>query len=268
MKKAILVVSFGTTFKETLKLTIDKIEERIREKFSDYEVRRAFTAHKIIKKLKERDGIHIDTPEEALEKLRLEGYEEVILQPLHIIPGEEYEYVKLVVEGFKNLNAFNKIELGRPVLCFPGCEELIEDYDIFVKAIKGIIAKDKTVVFMGHGSIHYSNICYSYLQKVFFNNGYKNVFIGTFEGYPTIDNIVRKLKLENVREVVLIPLMLVAGKHAINDMSSIEEDSWKSILEREGINCEVYLHGLGEIKEFQDIYIDHISDVVEVDRKK
>lgn len=263
MKKAILVVSFGTTYKETLKLTIEKIEERIREKFSEYEVRRAFTAHIIIKKLKKRDGIHIDTPEEALEKLREEGYEEVILQPLHIIPGAEYDYVKLVVERFKNLNAFKSIELGRPVLYFQGYEQLPEDYDIFVEAIKGIVRKDKTVVFMGHGSSHYSNACYSCLQSIFFDKGYKNVYIGTVEGYPTIENIVMRLKADNIKEVVLMPLMLVAGDHAINDMASNEEDSWKSILEREGINSEIYLHGLGEVKEFQDIYIEHISDVVE-----
>jgi len=50
MKKAILVVSFGTTYKDTLKLTIEKIEDEIRERFKEYHVMRAFTAHKKDKK--------------------------------------------------------------------------------------------------------------------------------------------------------------------------------------------------------------------------
>ena len=40
--------------------------------------------------------------------------------------------------------------------------------------------------------------------------------------------------------VDLLPFMLVAGDHAINDMASDEEDSWKSILEKEGFKERVY----------------------------
>lgn len=264
MKKAILVVSFGTTHKDTLELTIEKIEKRIKRTFPKYEMRRAFTAHMIIKILKDRDGIVTDTPEEALEKLKLEGFEEVIVQPLHIIPGAEFDYIKLVVDEYKRKGVFKKISLGRPALYFQEVEEeLPDDYKIFVEAVDEVIPKDKAVVFMGHGSSHPANACYGCLQSVLLDLDKEKIYIGTVEGYPTIETIIRRLKKDNVKEVVLVPLMLVAGDHAKNDMASDEEDSWKCILESNGINSEVYLHGLGEIEKFQDIYLNHIKDVIE-----
>ena len=137
-KKAILAVSFGTTHKDTMEKTINKIEDRIREEFSDYEVRRAFTAHIVLKVLRTRDGIIENNPEEALEKLKHEGYEEVIVQPLHIIPGEEYDYIKHVVDNFRRDGVFKKILLGRPALYFKGEQNLPDDYGIFVDSIKEI----------------------------------------------------------------------------------------------------------------------------------
>lgn len=264
MKKAILVVSFGTTHDDTMKLTIGRIEDRIRKEFPDYEIRRAFTAHIIINVLKKRDGIHVDTPEEALEKLKNEGYDEVFMQPLHVIPGTEFDYIKLIAHQHTHMGTFKKIRVGRPALYFKGIdEEAPDDYQIVIDAIKGTINKEDNFIFMGHGTMHFANACYSCLQNVLEDNGYDNVFIGNVEGYPTIDGVVDWVKKKNIEEVTLMPLMLVAGEHAKNDMASDDEDSWKSILEELGVKVNIHLHGLGEIKEFQDIYINHLSDIIE-----
>jgi sirohydrochlorin cobaltochelatase len=83
------------------------------------------------------------------------------------------------------------------------------------------------------------------------------------EGYPTLQDVIRKLKEDKINEVTLVPLMVVAGDHAKNDMASDEEDSWKMILQNQGIKVNIYLHGLGEIPKFQEIYLDHIRDVIE-----
>ena len=56
MKKAILVVSFGTSYLDTLEKTIKKAEKQIRDNFIEYDIYRAFSSHKIIKKLKEKKG--------------------------------------------------------------------------------------------------------------------------------------------------------------------------------------------------------------------
>ena len=266
MKRAILVVSFGTTHEDTRKVTIDAIEERIKNTFVDYDIRRAFTSHIILKVLKNRDNLHVDTPEEALKKLKNEGYTEVIVQPLHVIPGVEYDYINNVVNLYKANNTFENIVVGRPLICFKGEEEHVpDDYSIMVDALTEQLTKmsqESTVILMGHGTNHIANAVYCCFESVLRDRGFKNVHVATVEGYPTLDRVIPNIIDEIGADIILMPLMLVAGDHAKNDMAGEDEDSWKSILEAKGFKVKVHLHGLGENSEIQDIYIQHIKDVI------
>lgn len=260
LKKGILVVSFGTSYEETRKVTIEAIEDRIRENYKEYEIRRAFTSCMIINKLKNRDNIHIDNPEEALEKMAKEGFKEVIVQSLHVIPGDEYDEIKIAVHRFKNRNLFKKLILGRPLLY------RIEDYFNVVEALKSQIPEtreDSAVLFMGHGSVHHSNSCYSQFKYVLNESGLKNVFLANIEGFPEIDVIIPKLKERNIKEVTLMPFMIVAGDHVTNDMAGEDDGSWKNILQREGFKVNIYFHGLGENKGIQDMYTQYVQDCID-----
>lgn len=264
-KKAILVVSFGTTYGETRKLTIEAVENKIRATFPDYEVRSAFTSRIVIKKLAERDGIQIDTEKQALEKLKNEGYTEVIVQPLHIEAGEEYEKVSRVVAHYAHSKAFTKISLGRPVLYYSGQEDKSDDYTIAIEAIQTQLPKlgrYDAVAMMGHGGVHPSNAAYSALQMKMQDAGLKNVFVFTVEGYPTVENVIKKCKEQKIKKITLMPFMVVAGDHATNDMAGDEEDSFKSQLLRAGFKVDTYLHGLGENPAIQDIYVQHVKDAI------
>ncbi len=257
LKKGILVVSFGTSILNTFETCIESTENRIKECFPEYEIRRAFTSYMIIKKLKEENRIFIDTVEEALEKMKADGFTEVYVQPLHIMPGDEYD--KIIRGVNKYINDFSKLVCGRPILYREN------DYTIAVKALKSQLAsmdKNNAVVLMGHGSTHPANSSYALLQFILNDEGLNNVYVGTVEGYPTLENIIPKIKEDNINEVTLMPFMLVAGDHAVNDMAGEEEDSWKNQLESEGFKVNVYLHGLGENKNFQDIYVQHIKDCI------
>ena len=260
MKKAILVVSFGTSYLEPLKNSIENVENKIRNQFKDYDVHRAFTSHMIIKKLEIVHGLIVEKPEELLERLYIEGYEEVIIQPLHIIPGEEFSYIKNIEAYFKD--KFKSIKVGRPIFYYQGIEGLPEDYSLFIKSIKGIIEGEEAVVMMGHGTVHPSNAVYGALQSVLNDEGYKNVFVGTVKGYPNFTSVLNKIKKRGIKKVLLMPLMLVAGNHAINDMTSEKDNSWKSMLEAEGIEVKLWTKGLGEVDEFAQLYIDRVDDLI------
>lgn len=259
MKKGILVVSFGTSYKWTRKLCIESIEDRIRERFKDFEVRRAFTSKIVMKKLKIRDGIYVDNVDEALEKFKKDDFDEVYVQSLHIIPGSEYEKICEAVEMFKSKNSFPLIKIGKPLLNDD------KDYEKVIEGLKSqmpVLKDDEAIVFMGHGSEHASDVCYSILQKEFIERGMERVHIGTVEGSKTLEDIIPLLKNDGITKVTLIPFMLVAGDHAINDMASDEDDSWKSILKREGFEVDTYIHGLGENKKIQDIFIEHLKEII------
>jgi sirohydrochlorin cobaltochelatase len=255
-QKAILVVSFGTTNLKALKNNIEACEKSIGSKFAGYEIRRAFTSKIIKKNLFEKNGLDIDIVDEALTKLKKDDFKIVIIQPLHIIPGKEYHEIFESVQEHKKF--FNKILIGKPLL------NSIEDYDLVINAVNSFFKaadKDQAIILMGHGTIHPANACYSCLQLKL-DDKYENIFIATVEGYPELDNIIPKLKLKKIKKAILMPFMIVAGEHAANDMSGDNEDSWKNVLKSSGFEVEILMIGLGEIKGIQDIYIKHISDMI------
>lgn len=254
MKKAILVVSFGTSYHETRRKTIEACENKIKESFEEYDFYRAFTSGMIINKLRRRDNMEIYNPSEVLEKLYNDGYGEVVVQSLHIICGEEYNKLKNMVEQYKD--KFDKISLGRPLLTY------IDDYRETVQAVKQdleVIDIYEAIVFMGHGTEHESHSAYPAIEYMFRDYGI-NAYVGTVEGYPELEQVIKKLKEKNVKTIDLMPFMLVAGDHAINDMASDEEDSWKTILEKEGFKVKVHLKGLGENPYIQDKFKNHALD--------
>ncbi|WP_446897493.1 sirohydrochlorin cobaltochelatase [Clostridium sp. LBM24168] len=257
-KKGILVVSFGTSILKILKSCIESTENSIINAFKCYEIRRAFTSHMIIAKLKSDYKLSIDTVEEALEKMKLDGFREVYIQPLHIIPGDEYD--KLVTSSYKYREKFENLVVGRPVLYRQN------DYRIAVKALKAQIQEycscKSAIILMGHGSSHPINASYSMLQYMLRDEGINNAYIATVEGYPALRNVIPQLKIKNVRKVILMPFMLVAGNHAVEDMAGDAPDSWKNILENKGFDVECYLHGLGENPSFHNIYIQHLKDSI------
>lgn len=249
MKKGIIVTSFGTTYKETRELCIDSIENRIKDEFKDSLVLRAFTSRMVINKLKKRDNYHVDNPTQALEKMKENGIMDIFIQPLLIIEGIEYEKILREARDFIKENHDCNIIIGKPLLSFES------DYDKTVEAL----ALDKNpLVYMGHGSDHKMDISYKKLEDNMRNKGYKDVFVGTVEGEKTIEEIIVELKERSIDKVDLKPFMLVAGDHATNDMASDEDDSWKSILNKNGIEANVEIKGLGQIKEIQDIFIEHL----------
>ena len=111
MKKALLVVSFGTSYHDTREKNIAACERDLAASCPDRTLFRAFTSGMIIRKLQQRDGIHIDTPLQALQKLAEQGYQDVAIQSLHIINGDEYEKIVREVQSMRP--RFQRLTLGR-----------------------------------------------------------------------------------------------------------------------------------------------------------
>jgi sirohydrochlorin cobaltochelatase len=264
-KKAILVVSFGTTYADTRKLTTEAVENKIQAAFPDYEVRHAFTSRIIIKKLAERDGLQYDTEKQALDKLKAEGFTEVIIQPLHMEAGDEYDKLMKVVAKYEK--SFARLSVGRPVLYYTGQEgEKPDDYAIAIKAMQTQfpkLGKYDAIGLMGHGGVNPSNAAYAALQMKIWDAGIKNVFVFTVEGYPTIENLISELKANKIKKVTLMPIMLVAGDHANHDMAGDDKESFKSQLIAAGFQVDTYIHGLGENAGIQDIYVQHVKDAID-----
>lgn len=256
-KKAMLVVSFGTSYHETRKKNIDAIEDALKEAYPEYRHLRAFTSGIIMKKLLKRDGMHIPNVQEGLDLLKEEGMEEVVVVPTHIING--YEFEKILWACQTNSASFDKILISRPLLS--ATEDFRQVMEILDEAYD--FRDGKGAVFMGHGSEHHANTAYPALNFMLMENGMDNAYVATVEGYPSFEMALEMLERRKLKEVKLIPLMLVAGDHIEEDMMGEDEESWKSMLESKGYQAEGIMAGLGELSGVRSIYLKHVQQAID-----
>ena len=251
-RKAIVVVSYGTSYIETREKTIGAIEKDIAAAFPDRDLRRAFTARMVIDIIRKREGIEVDFIEGALEKLANEGYEDVIVQPTHITNGGQYDHAADSVRKFKD--RFKSIRMGTALLTTEA------DYDEVLETIRDEFypkEKDTALVMMGHGTVHYANATYSQLHMKFQQCGMENAYITVVEGFPYFDDTLKMLRGKGYRKVVLVPLMVVAGDHATNDLAGDGPDSLKNLMKAEGYEVECIVKGLGENAAFRKLFVQH-----------
>ena len=279
-EKEILVVSFGTSFNDSRVQDIKSIEDAIQAAFPDWSVRRAFTAQIIINHIQARDGEAIDNMDQALERAVANGVKELVVQPTHLMHGAEYDEMMEALEGYKD--KIETIRVAEPLLGEVGSDAAVinADKEAVAKAIVADTAADggfadaaaaakegTAFVLMGHGTAHVAKVTYSQMQTQMGKLGYDNVFVGTVEGEPeetACEAVIEAVKAAGYKNVILRPLMVVAGDHANNDMAGDEEDSWKSLFEADGSfdSVTAQIAGLGSIAEVQDLYVAHTRAVI------
>lgn len=276
----ILVVSFGTSFNDSRVADIKGIEDALQEAYPDWSVRRAFTAQIIINHVQARDGECIDNMEQAMERAVSNGVKNLVIQPTHLMHGAEYDEMQETVDAYKD--QFESVKVAEPLLGEVGTDATVINDD--KKAVAEILTADAVkeagyesieaakaegtaFVFMGHGTSHAAKVSYSQMQTQMSELGYDNVFIGTVEGEPeetSCEAVIEAVSAAGYKNVVLRPLMVVAGDHANNDMAGEDEDSWLSMFEASG-NFEsvaTQIYGLGRIEGVQQIYVAHTADAI------
>lgn len=277
----LLVVSFGTSFNDSRAEDIGGIETALQEAYPDWSVRRAFTSQIIINHIQARDGVKIDNVEQALQRAVENKVKRLVVQPTHLMHGAEYDELAGTVEDYKD--QFESVSIAEPLLGAVGSDASVINEDkehaakaVLADALEGAgyesleKAKEENTafVFLGHGTSHTAKVTYSQMQTQMKELGYENVWIGTVEGEPeetAAEEVIEQIHEAGYHNVILRPLMVVAGDHANNDMASDEDDSWKSMCKQSGYfdNIRTQITGLGRIKEIQKIYIKHAQEAMD-----
>ena len=260
-KDAMVVMSFGTTYKDTRVKTIDATVDAIKAAHPNTKVITAFTSHIIRDRIQQKEGITYPTPEEALAELKKDGYTRVALASLDVIPGMEYNYDAAVYNLYKN--DFKKMTLGTSLMYWMGQENQTDQVIETLKAVQSQfpkLGKEDALLIMAHGTPDPSNAYYSVIQDRIHTLSMKNVFIYTVEGTPNLEQVIPQLKLHGIKHVTLMPFMMVAGDHANNDMAGNEPDSHKSVLEKEGFKVDTYIHGLGENPNIRNLFVERANE--------
>jgi len=237
MKKAIIVVSFGTTHSDAEAGCIRPVERAIAAAFPDREVRRAWTSRIIARRLAERGEV-VENEAEALARLRREGCEDIAFAPTHIIRGQEYERVAAVADG---------LPVSAPLL------DTEADLEWMAALLDGIAAQEgRTLLVMGHGTDHAADRTYARLRTMLSDR----VKLACVEGRLALEGILDALEAVPGKRLTLMPLMLVAGDHARNDLAGDAPDSWKNILLARGFDVRTRLTGLGALEAVQQRFVE------------
>ena len=277
----LLVVSFGTSFNDSRAEDVKGIEDALAEAYPDWSVRRAFTAQIIINHVEARDDEVIDNMQQALDRAVENGVKNLVVQPTHLMHGAEYDEMTEAINEYKD--KFESVAIAEPMLGEVGDDATVinDDKKAVAQAITDAACKEAgfdsmdaaaeagtAFVFMGHGTSHTANVTYDQMQTQMENLGFKNAFIGTVEGKPedtACDKVIEKVKEAGYKNVVLRPLMVVAGDHANNDMAGDDEDSWKSQFVASGnfdkVDCQI--EGLGRVEAVEKLYVEHTKAAID-----
>lgn len=244
MRRAIIAVSFGTTHDDAAQGCILPVEEALRRAFPDWEVHRAWTARFICRKLRER-GVSVENETEALARLKAEGVGRIVLASTHIIRGREYGMIQ---------EAAGDLPVSAP---------LLDDADDlrWMAGLLGGIAREegRTLLVMGHGTDHAANKTYARLRAELPDC----VRLACVEGAYSLDGVMASLEAIPGKRLALMPLMLVAGDHARNDLAGDGEDSWKCRLQARGFDVSVRMQGLGALAAVQRRFAEKVGAVIQ-----
>lgn len=215
----------------------------------------AFTSE-AVRGILARRGESVLSAAQALEKAARAGVRRIFVQPTHMLYGGEYEKLRAEVNAVRP--RFEKLCLGVPLLA--GSAE--------VRRLAKVLAetyprrKGERLVFVGHGAAHFADIVYPAMQTAFRMEGRGDVYVGTLKGWPGFDEVLAQLKEDGCGQALLVPFMLVAGDHALNDMAGDGPKSWKSRLEAAGVGVRCRMRGLGALPEVQALYGARLREIV------
>jgi len=302
-KKAILLVAFGSTWQQAYD-AFDATVDAYKQKFSGYDVFLSFSSAICINRAAAGENVaprRFYAPPFWLTAFAQEGvqYEEIVVQSLQVIPGEEYTRVINYIKDFAN-NSNGDIDdayLSKVVLKLgvPLLQDEVADVNEVAKQLNELY-KDKVasnvVAFMGHGNpdsydTYKANIRYTQLEQALQNNYSKNYFVGTVdmkENFKT--HVLDRMKAAGITSgtVYCHPLMSIDGDHGHNDMAGdddawdeekgafsvndegeVEDTSWKKFFEHSGFTCNnstMIEKGLLELPTIRQIWMNHTTDAI------
>ena len=252
-KTGILLVHYGTSNDKSRAQTIDKLNTRVTDTFPDCAVVEAYSAPSVIKMLAKR-GIKKLNVSQALDSLKALGCNKLVVQSTMLLDGVMTEMLRTEVGKVKN--DFRAVSVVRPLLySVDDCRTLIEMLTKSLLADKSVATKKSQVVLVGHGSDSPANAMYSQIDYLLKTEGKSSWHVGTIEGFPKIENVEQQLKNSKNKNVILVPLLYIAGNHQKEDIDGV----WKTQLQTKGYHVDVFGKGIGEMTEIQNMIIGKID---------
>ena len=254
MKKAILMVSVGTSETAALEATTLRMQQEAAEKWK-LPCYVAYSSKFILKRMQEKGTGNYLGIADAVAQMKADGIEEALVQPTYLLNGVEMEDM---AEQLKEAagDTFS-VKTGQPLLM--GKPDYIQTLEKILADVK--LAEDEALVLIGHGTNHLANTTYQNFEYTAYMQGYRNIFVGTMQDEKIRQMTLRKIAVSGYRKIRLMPLLFVAGYHAKKDLIN-GEDSWQNILTEAGCEVTVCMKGLGEIPGIRNMFLEKLQELL------
>ena len=251
-KRAILMTYYGTSEDSARAVAIDATTECVRRAFPTFEVRESWTSRAAANALKRRSGEDRLLFPKAMEQLRADGFNDVVVVCCEMIAGNEYHYLERQIERFRP--EFFDIRLTTPLLyTVDDCRKVL---DIVLDVVGA--AADEQAVLVGHGRDDAANDVYCLADYILQHEGHERYHVGTISGYPSVEEVKRILKASDTKKVVLAPLIVMAAGHATKDIFK----TWREAMEAEGYEVRLVRQGVLEYPEIRQLIIGKIKEEI------
>ena len=302
--KVILLVAFGSTWDQAYD-AFDTTIDAYKAAFGDYDVFLSYSSAICINRAAAGENTeprYYYAPPFWLNAFADEDvqYDEIVVQSLQVIPGEEYTRVINYIKDFAN-NANGdldddylanvSVKLGVPLL-----QDAEEDVALVAKELNALYsdeAAEGVVAFMGHGNpdsydTYKANVRYTQLEEALQTYS-KNYFVGTVDMMNNFKTHVwARMTANGINngKVYLHPLMSIDGDHGHNDMAGdddenwdgekftpneegeVEDTSWKMYFQHLGYECNddtMLPFGLLELPTVRQVWMNHTQDAIDGD---
>lgn len=219
--------------------SLDRFNARLKQAYPLYDFREAWTSRKGVKP--------VATPDALFSQLQKEGYTHVLVQSSELTDGAEMQYLRYMVDA--NKEKFKQMRLGAPLL------NDVQDYEEVIKTAIAAYGKPKEInVLVCNGAEGAANAQYALLEYALHDHDLTSWYVGTLDGYPSLDNIIKQLKLQKQKKVNLVPFMFAADKQ----LMAARMKEWAQMLQQAGYKVATEAHNVGELDAILNIFEKHI----------
>ena len=240
--------------------TLERIGLAAARRFPAVEQRWAYTSHGVRRKLAAQ-GRSVPDPAQALTALRNDGFTHVAVMTLHLADGMEFGELAETVAGFTHgPAAFARIALGTPLLACAG--DLRRAFTALLSALP-TPGPNEGVLLVAHGSRDPQGRATFGSAAALCRQVDPGQRLGMMLGSPGLDETLQACRAAALKKVWLLPFMVAAGYSAREEIAGPGANSWKSALERKGLECVPVIKGLSEFDGVVDVWLDQIACLLE-----
>jgi sirohydrochlorin cobaltochelatase len=218
--KAIILSCFGSIIEQNKYFELKNLLEN---KFLSFDIFLSFSSRMVLKDLQKKNIVFKNLAQ-ILADVDMLGYRNIIVTSINLFPTDEHQFMKKIVEGFKTFSLAN-IRATNAILT------KTKETSLFLQDLnKKITVKNRANLFVIHGcptlevkgldSISYTE---QFLKTINSSN-YICSLEGAFPFYAIKNNIINKMKIDGIKEVQIIPMLLVSGNHYLKDMYKIKNE--------------------------------------------